>query len=121
MASEHTKEAINIDRLVAEMLPGALIFADNEEHLADARRRAAEKLRAALAVIVPEAGVVATMREALEPFATVAETIARLRPGWDHDDFRLIVNDDFDLTLAPFRTAAAALRLAGEQDKGGAK
>ena len=36
------------DELIAKMLPGALLFAEEAEHLADARRRAKQHLEAAL-------------------------------------------------------------------------
>jgi hypothetical protein len=56
------------------------------------------------------------MVEALKPFANLADVVAAMHPGWDHDRFTFDVLGD-RMTLAPFRTASIALRAhdAGSQ------
>lgn len=47
------------------------------------------------------------MQEALRPFAEVAERIAAEHPGWDHDEFQLLIAGSAPLKLGPYRRAAA--------------
>lgn len=47
----------------------------------------------------------ARLREALEPFAAIAEDVAINHPGWDHDEFQI----SRGMSFAPFRRARAAL------------
>ncbi len=51
---------------------------------------------------------IASLEEALTPFAEIAEQIAKANPGWDHDEFTIFLGD-YPLHLAPFRRARALL------------
>lgn len=57
---------------------------------------------------------VAVLREALRPFAKLAEHVATKHPGWDHDDFLFglgaVNSEPLTVRFAAFRRARAALQ-----------
>ena len=59
----------------------------------------------------------ARTREVLAPFAAVAEKIAKMHPGWDHDDFLMKVGAE-PAKLGPYRAANTLFNELKEKDNG---
>ncbi len=94
--------------LANRCVPAAAIFADNEEHIADMRRRAA------LHIANSRLASTKALREALEPFLNAAEPVLyNDRERWQPDEWTKRLKK---LTVGDFRQLhRAALASGGSQ------